>query len=63
MNPARDLRALLDELGLGRARLGVEFDTCGLKAHNWRLMEAELAGRCALTDASALIDRLRLVVN
>ena len=27
MNPARDLRALLNELGLGRARLGVEFDS------------------------------------
>ena len=61
MNPARDLRALLDELGLGRARLGVEFDSFGLKAHDWRLMEAELAGRCALTDASTLIDRLRAV--
>ena len=61
MNPARDLRALIDELGLGRARLGVEFDSFGLKAHDWRLMEAELAGRCALTDASTLIDRLRAV--
>ncbi len=61
MNPARDLRALLDELGLGSARLGVEFDSFGLKAHDWRLMEAELAGRCALTDASTLIDRLRAV--
>ena len=61
MNPARDLRVLLDELGLGRARLGVEFDSFGLKAHDWRLMEAELAGRCALTDASTLIDRLRAV--
>ena len=61
MNPARDLRALLDELGLGSARLGVEFDSFGLKAHDWRLMEAEFAGRCALTDASTLIDRLRAV--
>ena len=61
MNPARDLRALLDELGLGRARLGVELDSYGLKAHNWRLMEAELAGRCPLIDASTLIDRLRSV--
>ena len=29
MNPARDLRALLDELGLGTARLGVELDSYG----------------------------------
>ena len=61
MNPARDLRALLDEIGLGTARLGVEFDSYGLKAKAWRLMEAELAGRCTLTDASALIDDLRSV--
>ena len=61
MNPARDLRVLLDELRLGSARLGVELDSYGLKAHHWRLMEAELAGRCSLTDASTLIDRLRAV--
>ena len=61
MNPARELRALLDELRLGDARLGVEFDSYGLKAHYWRLMEAELAGRCTLTDASTLIDRRRSV--
>ena len=61
MNPARDLRALLDELGLGTAALGVEFDSCGLKAHHWRRMEAELAGRCTLIDASTLIDGLRSV--
>ena len=52
MNPARDLRALLDELGLGAARLGVELDSYGLKAHHWRLLETELAGRCTLADAS-----------
>ena len=61
MNPARDLRALLEELGLGTARLGVELDSYGLKAHDWRLVEAELAGRCTLTDASTLIDGLRAV--
>ena len=61
MNPARDLWVLLDELGLGSARLGVEFDSYGLKAHAWRLVEAELAGRCSLVDASTLIDRLRTV--
>ena len=61
MNPARDLRVLLDELGLGTAKLGVEFDSYGLKARHWRQMDAELTGRCALTDASTLIDRLRSV--
>ena len=61
MNPARDLRALLDELGLGTARLGVELDSYGLKAQAWRRLEAELAGRCTLTDASTLVDRLRAI--
>ena len=61
MNPARDLRAQLERLRLGSARLGVELDSYGLKAHHWRLVEAELAGRCPLTDASTLIDRLRAV--
>ena len=61
MNPARDLRALLDELGLGAAALGVELDSYGLKAHHWRQVEAELAGRRALADASTLIDGLRSV--
>ena len=61
MNPARDLRALLDELGLGSGRLGVELDSYGLKAHDWRRLEAELSGRSALVDASTLVDRLRSV--
>ena len=61
MNPARDLRGLLDELGLGTARLGVELDSYGLKAQQWRQLEAEIAGRCSLTDASTLIDRLRSI--
>ena len=61
MNPARDLRKLLAELGLGAAKLGVELDSYGLKAHHGRLMEAELVGCCTLTDASTLIDGLRSV--
>ena len=61
MNPALDLRALLDELGLGAARLGVELDSYGLKAKAWCQVEAELAARCTLTDASTLVDRLRSI--
>ena len=61
MNPARVLRALVDELGLGTGRLGVEFDSYGLKARDWHRMEAEISGRCTLIDASTLVDRLRAV--
>jgi len=61
VNPARDLKALLKDMGLyKRKRLGVEFDTQGLTAHNWRLVESVLK-RPELVDASNLIPLLRLV--
>ncbi len=59
-NPAEDLKALLKDMGLyKRRRLGVEFDTQGLTAHNWRLVEGALR-RPELLDASTLIPRLRM---
>ena len=61
VNPAMDLKALLKDMGLyKRKRLGVEFDTQGLTAHNWRLVESALK-RPDLVDASALIPLLRLI--
>ncbi len=61
VNPANDLKALLKDMGLyKRKRLGVEFDTQGLTAHNWRLIESVLK-RPELVDASKLIPLLRLV--
>ncbi len=60
-NPAFDLKALLKEMGLyKRKRLGVEFDTQGLTAKNWRMVEAALT-KTKLVDASPLISNLRLV--
>jgi len=59
MNPAVDLRAMLDDLGLGGCRVGIELDSYGLKASNWRLVEAELDGFLAWTDASTLVQELR----
>ena len=61
MNPAVDLRLLLEELGLRDARVGAELDSYGLKAHYWRLLERELEGVCAIEAASTLVDRLRAV--
>ncbi len=61
VNPATDLKALLKDMGLYKhKRLGVEYDTQGLTAHNWRLVESVLK-RPELVDASALISTLRLV--
>jgi Xaa-Pro dipeptidase len=60
-NPAIDMRAILEELGLRGGRIGVEFATHGLTAANGRMVEAALAGFCRLEDASDIVRRQRLV--
>ncbi len=61
VNPANDLKGLLKDMGLyKRKRLGVEFDTQGLTAHNWRLVESVLK-RPELVDTSTLVPKLRLI--
>ena len=59
--PARELRAILEELGLGGARLGIELDSYGLTAADYRMVAEELDGFCELADASSLVRGLRLV--
>lgn len=59
--PARDLRVILQDLGLEGGRIGVELDSHGLTAANWRQVESQLQGFTSLTDASDLVRRLRLV--
>jgi Xaa-Pro dipeptidase len=58
-DPARDLRSMLDDLGV-RGRLGVEFDSYGLSHFNGRRLEAALAGSASLIDASSLVPQLRV---
>jgi Xaa-Pro dipeptidase len=60
-DPALELRALLAEKGLAGKRLGVEYDSHGLTAANGRRLDAALDGFAEVTDASGLINRLRLV--
>ena len=60
-NPAADLRAILEELGLSGSKVGVEFATHGLTAANGRAVEAAMAGVCTLEDASDIVRRQRLV--
>ncbi|WP_284154830.1 M24 family metallopeptidase [Algicella marina] len=60
-NPAEDLVRLLSELGLHGKRLGVEFDTHGLTAHNYRRLTAAIDRKSELIDASDLVSTLRLV--
>ncbi len=60
-NPARDLKAILQELGLAGARIAVELNTHGLTGWNlWRLQQT-LDGFCTLEDDDHLIRRLRLI--
>ncbi len=59
MNPAQDLVAMLDDMGLRGAHVGIETDSYGLKASNWILLEAALANFCTWNDASSLIQELR----
>lgn len=61
MNPADDLRDLLEEHGCRNATLGIEWDSHGLTAHHGRNIEAAMAGFCRLEDASVLVTELRAV--
>lgn len=60
-NPASDLLALSDDLGLAGRRIGVEFESYGLVAANYRKLEAAFAGQAELVDASLIVTRLRAV--
>jgi len=65
-NGADDLRGLLKDMGLfAGKRLGVELDTQGLTAKNWRMVKGALVNgrkkRPELVDASSLITDLRLI--
>ena len=60
-NPARDLKGILEELGLKGGRIAVELNTHGLTGWNlWRMQNA-LDGWCTLEDDDHLIRRLRLI--
>jgi Xaa-Pro dipeptidase len=59
--PARELRAILEEHRCRGKRLGVEWDAYGLTAANGRALDAALAGFCMLEDASRLVSELRVV--
>jgi len=59
MNPAMDLKEMLTDLGLSGSRVGIELDSYGLKASNWRMLEAELDGFVTWVDASSAIQEMR----
>ncbi|WP_422365204.1 M24 family metallopeptidase [Pelagibius sp.] len=59
--PARELRAILEEAGCAGKKLGVEYEAYGLTAANGKRLDAALEGFCSLADASALVSKLRVV--
>jgi Xaa-Pro dipeptidase len=60
-NPALDLKALAQDLGLAGKTLGVEFESYGLVASNGKKLEAAFESFAILADASHLVTRLRAV--
>lgn len=61
VNPAEQLRDLLEGYGAKGKRLGVEYESTGLTAHRGKQLEAALDGFATLVEANNLISRLRLV--
>jgi Xaa-Pro dipeptidase len=61
VDPAKQLRDVLDQRGCGGARLGVEWEAYGLTARNGQRLASALDGFCALEDASELVSRQRLI--
>lgn len=60
-DPAVDLRAILEELGLNESRVAIELNTHGLTGWGlWRVQRA-LDGFCTLENDDHLIRKLRLV--
>ncbi|MGH7058002.1 MAG: M24 family metallopeptidase [Acetobacteraceae bacterium] len=60
-DPARQLRELLESLGLRGSRIGIETATSGLTYANGLALARALDGFCTLEAADHLVDRLRAV--
>ncbi len=61
VNPAEQLRDILDQRGCRGTRLGVEWEAYGLTARSGQRLASALDGFCTLEDASELVSRLRLI--
>lgn len=59
--PVSDLKALLMDMGLKGARLGVEYNTHGLTAYYGRALDAGLKEFTELVDASNIVGALRVI--
>ena len=60
-NPARELRAIMEEKGLEGERVGIELDTYGMTGAVHEQVRRAMDGWCRLEDASDLVRGLRAV--
>ncbi|MCV0397554.1 MAG: Xaa-Pro peptidase family protein [Rhizobiaceae bacterium] len=61
VNPAVELRNLLNDMDLLGCQIGVEYDTHGLTAFNGRRVDEQLQTFGKISDASGIVSRLRLL--
>ena len=61
VDPAENLKDILEEHGCRGKRLGVETDAYGLTGFNQKRVEAALDSLCELVESSDLVTRLRAV--
>ena len=59
--PAAQLRTMLESLGAKGKRLGIETNSYGLTHFNGRAVDAAMDGFCTLSEATPLVNKLRLV--
>jgi Xaa-Pro dipeptidase len=59
--PAKQLKDMLDSLGARGKRLGIETNSYGLTYFNGKAVHEALEGFCRLSEATRLIDKLRVV--
>ncbi|WP_195180034.1 Xaa-Pro peptidase family protein [Mesorhizobium sp. INR15] len=60
VNPADELRKILEELGLKGERVGIELATYGLTGYNYERVRVAMDGFCTLVDASEIVRELRV---
>ncbi|MEX0922012.1 MAG: Xaa-Pro peptidase family protein [Rhodovibrionaceae bacterium] len=61
VNPADQLKEMLQDFGCANKTLGVEYEAYGLTGYNAKRLDAALEGYCKLRDASWLVSRLRVI--